>query len=72
MSKNWLSSARQSIEPKYNPLSPQSDNYCEKLYKSYLDQSAGQPGVFQERIIKVCELLDIDTKDLLPRYVTYT
>jgi hypothetical protein len=51
-------------------LSEESDNFCEKLYKNYLDSNAGQPGVFQDRIVRICEQLDIDTNDLLPRYVT--
>jgi hypothetical protein len=50
-------------EPKYNPLSPASDNFCEKIYKSLGD---GQGG-FQDRVVRLCELLDIDVKDLAPK-----
>ena len=68
LAKNWI--AKQSVEPKYNPLSEKSDNFCEKLYKNYLDSNAWHPGVFQDRVVRICEQLDIDTNDLLPRYVT--
>lgn len=58
MSRMWQ--AKSSNEPKYNPLSPASDNYCEKIYKTLQDGH----GVFQERVIKLCEVLDIDVRDL--------
>ena len=50
-------------EPKYNPLSPASDNYCEKIFKAISD---GQGG-FQDRAVRLCELLDIDLRDLAPK-----
>jgi hypothetical protein len=48
MSRMWQ--AKSSNEPKYNPLSPASDNYCEKIYKTLQDGH----GVFQERVLKLC------------------
>lgn len=61
MSRMWQ--AKSSNEPKYNPLSPASDNYCEKIYKTLQDGH----GVFQERVLKLCEVLDIDVRDLAPK-----
>ena len=43
-------------------MSPTSDGYCEKLYKSFHDGPN-----FHERVLKACELLDIDPKDLVPK-----
>ena len=54
-----------------NPMSPQSDTYCEKLYKSFIDTSSGPPNsgnlVFQDKVLRACELLDIDIKEIMPR-----
>lgn len=54
-----------------NPMSPQSDNYCEKLYKSFIDTANGPASgvgvVFQEKVLRACEMLDIDLKEIMPR-----
>lgn len=61
MQKAWMQ--KPGAAANYNPMSPSSDNFCEKLYKSFLDGANG----FQERVIKACELLDIDTQDIAPK-----
>lgn len=54
-----------------NPMSAQSDTYCEKLYKSFIDTSNGHPTsgnlVFQEKVLRACEMLDIDINEIMPR-----
>ena len=54
--KVWM--AKGTNDGKSNPKSPQSDNYCEKIYKSYLDSSA--PSGFNEKVVRLAEILDID------------
>jgi hypothetical protein len=44
-----------------NPLSPDTDQICEQIYKKLTDSS----GAIQDRFIKICEIVDIDPRELL-------
>ena len=61
MNKQW--NAKAAASQNLNPLSPQSDSYCEKLYRSFKDAE----GFYNERVLRVCQMLDIDTVELLPK-----
>jgi|LauGreDrversion4_2_1035121.scaffolds.fasta_scaffold851771_1 hypothetical protein len=56
INKAWMPKGMN--ESRSNPKSPQSDNYCEKIYKSFLDSTA--PQGFNEKVVKLAEILDID------------
>lgn len=44
-------------------VSPYSDAYCEKVYKSFHDST----GVMHERVQRAMALLDIDPQEIMPR-----
>jgi len=58
-----LTKAWQTASNMLNPLSSETDHICSTIYKRITDSN----GHIQEKIVKLCELLHIDTDDILEK-----